>query len=56
MGAMGAYGLDALQVRFGDFLGLIVGMAHLVPAERAFAADCTCSSHVVTLRKRKVID
>lgn len=45
MRAVGSQGLDRLDIRFRDLLGLIVGVAHLVPFERALAADLTCSCH-----------
>lgn len=47
VGAVRPHGLDALDVRFRNFLGFVVGMAHLVPAELALAANFarTCHCH-----------
>lgn len=44
--AMGANGLDALHVRFGDLLASVVCMAHFVAAEPAFAANFAFTCHV----------
>jgi hypothetical protein len=45
MGAVRSHCLDALDVRFGYLLRFVVGVAHLIAAELAFAADFTCSCH-----------
>ena len=37
--------LDGLQIRFGQLLGLVVGMAYLVAAQPAFSANLTCACH-----------
>jgi len=47
--------LDALKVRFGYFLGLIVRMAHLVATERAFTANLTFTCHGEVLLNLKMI-
>ena len=54
MGAIRPHCLDALDIRFGYFLGLVVGMAHLITAELAFAANFTCSRHSAVLQKYDV--
>src|SRR5512135_1116118 len=43
--AMRAYRSYALDVRLRNLFCLVVGMTHLVPAEFAFPANFTCSSH-----------
>jgi hypothetical protein len=50
MGTMRSHGFYALDIRLRYFFGLVVGMAHLVTAELALAADFTCSGHVLVLR------
>ena len=47
--------LDALKVRLGNLLGLIVGMAHLVAAERSLAANLTLTCHGYVLLNLKMI-
>lgn len=43
--AMGAYSLDALHIRLGDFLALVVRMTHFVAAEPAFTANFAFTCH-----------
>jgi hypothetical protein len=45
MGAVRSHCLDALDVRLGHFLGFVVGMAYLVSAELALAANFACTCH-----------
>ena len=45
VGAVRPYCLDALDVRLLNFLGFVVRMAHLVPAELALAANFACTRH-----------
>jgi hypothetical protein len=47
MGAVRSHCLDALDVRFGYLLRFVVGVAHLIAAEFAFATDFTCSCHCI---------
>ena len=47
--------LDALKIRFGYLLALIVRMAHLVAAERAFTANLTLTCHGDVLLNLKMI-
>ena len=51
VGAMRPHGLNALDVRLGYFLGFVIGMAHLISAELAFAANVTRSRHDTVLRR-----
>ncbi len=37
--------LYTLDIRFGNLLSFVVGMAHLIPAELALTADFTRSCH-----------
>jgi hypothetical protein len=55
MTAARAQRLDALKVRLGNFLGLIVGMAHLVAAERSLTANLTLTCHGYVLLNLKMI-
>lgn len=50
MGPVRSYSLYALDVRLGYFLRFVIGMAHLVTAELALAANFTCSRHSTVLR------
>ena len=50
MGPVRSYRLYALNVRFGYFLRFVIGMAHLIAAELALAANFTCSCHSTVLR------
>lgn len=50
-----AHCLDTLKVGLGYFFGLIVRMAHLVAAERAFAANLTLTCHGDVLLNLKMI-
>jgi hypothetical protein len=52
MGTESPHGLD---VRLGDLLGLIVGMAHLIARERSFSADLTGTCHGNYLLNLKII-
>jgi hypothetical protein len=45
MGAVRSYRLYALDVRFRHLFGLVVGVAHLVSAELAFAANIARACH-----------
>ena len=47
--------LDALKVGLGNFLGLVVGMAHLVAAERSLTAKLTLTCHGYVLLNLKMI-
>ena len=49
MGPVRSYGLYALDVRLGYFLRFVIGVAHLVSAELALAANFTCSCHSTVL-------
>jgi hypothetical protein len=52
---IGAEGFHALKVRLGHFLGLVIGMAHLVSLERTFSANLTLTSHGDILLNLKMI-
>jgi len=52
---IGAQGFHTLQVRFRCFLGLIIGMAHLIALERALSTDLTLTSHGNILLSLKMI-
>ncbi len=44
----------ALNIRFRYFLRSVIGVAHLIAAELALAANFTCSCHRAVLRKNKI--
>ena len=50
MGPVRSYSLYALDVRLGYFLRFVIGVAHLITAELALAANFTCSCHSTVLR------
>jgi hypothetical protein len=50
MGPVRSYSLYALDVRLGYFLRFVIGVAHLITAELALAANFTCSRHSSVLR------
>lgn len=45
VGAVRPHCLDALDIRLRNFLGFVVGMAHLVSAELALAANFARTRH-----------
>ena len=49
MRAMCTHCFYRLNVRFGKFLGPVVGMAHFVSAEFAFPANFALTGHVTIL-------